>query len=334
MQPHRVKRFLLDGVASSSQYYGGLITSDNKQADATYERFFEYCALAGPDNCTMWAGNSSADTQRLYQSILDNINDEGPIPVTGSVGPALIHLSDILTYGSNMLYTPDQFFSIFADAIAPLAERNGTLLANLLPSSVATLADYFDPYDPNTYVVFDGYPQNAIVGADATGVRYNTSAAYEHVWHELQNVTRWTGNLTAAEYLAQFSWPSNPKWQYGPAKPISSNATAAPILFASNLIDGVTSLQSAQEMHAAFPSSGLLLNDGQGHTTASSPGLELAKKFRYYFQTGELPWNLSTPTLPYSRPLLGTDGPRIAPFNSTNATLEDQALFNASIGLD
>lgn len=48
MQPCRVSRFHLDGVADAKQYYNGELTIDTVGADAVVEKFFEYCALAGP----------------------------------------------------------------------------------------------------------------------------------------------------------------------------------------------------------------------------------------------------------------------------------------------
>ena len=62
MQPHRVKRFLLDGVKDANSYFQGSWTEDVVDGDKVAQRFFEYCALAGPSKCS-FAGSSAADTQ-------------------------------------------------------------------------------------------------------------------------------------------------------------------------------------------------------------------------------------------------------------------------------
>lgn len=62
MQPHRVHRFHLDGVTDAAECYAGELNSDTDGSDAVIEKFFEYCALAGPALCPMWAGNASIDT--------------------------------------------------------------------------------------------------------------------------------------------------------------------------------------------------------------------------------------------------------------------------------
>lgn len=50
MQPRRVKRFYLDGVTDSEEYYAGEPTGDTVDADASIEKCFEYCAFAGPQS--------------------------------------------------------------------------------------------------------------------------------------------------------------------------------------------------------------------------------------------------------------------------------------------
>lgn len=79
-------------------------------------------------------------------------------------------------------------------------------------------------------------------------------------------------------------------------------------------------------MHAAFPGSGLLITNAEGHTTRSEPSLCNGKAIRQYFQTGELP-NERVPCRVNSRPFLGVDGPGTEPLAELNK--EDQTLFDA-----
>lgn len=341
MQPHRVNRMILDGVASSSQYYAGNFTTDNVDRDATFELFFEYCALAGPENCTMWAGNSSDATKQVLVDISNNLTRNGPLAVAGQdgVGATVITLSALknIVGSPQFLYAPLTGFPTFANVVGPLYVGNGTFLAQALysPLPPIPLNDTIDPYDPSTgpnYFapqLLQGTATSALVGSDSTTRR--TEEQYKAVWDELRNVSTWNGDHLATLYMFISSWPGAPKWRYGDTQPIASNVTANPILFASNVIDPATSLASAREMNAAFAGSGLLLNDGEGHTTAVAPSLCVVKKFREYFQTGKLPFGLDETCLPYVRPFLGEAGPRTAPFNPEGASLEDLALFNASL---
>ena len=92
MQPHRVHRFYLDGVVDAAEYYAGELNIDADDSDAVVEKFFEYCALAGPGLCPMWAGNASTATRRRLEDIYADIRLNGPIAVPGSndVDPDII----------------------------------------------------------------------------------------------------------------------------------------------------------------------------------------------------------------------------------------------------
>lgn len=349
MQPHRISRFLLDGVASASDYYTANFTSENVDADSVVEAFFTYCAAAGPLNCSMYAGNSSTDTRNLLWSIVNDITTEGPISVPSidnTTGPQVITLSDIKYQLWRTVYSPLDTFPVFADIVAPLADRNGSAFAAfkasqtiIPPLSPGSDADIIDPYNPYTgpqyFNPFADFITMAISSGDTT-TRLNKTTFQSQVWYPLKNELYWAGDAFATIYLPIYSWPSTARWRFEDTHVIGiSNAslTPHPILFASNLVDPATSLTAAKEMHAAFAGSGLLLNDGEGHITSSAPSLCVVKKFREYFQTGQLPSGLDQTCLPYERPFLGVDGPRTAPFdpNAPWASMEDIVLFNASI---
>lgn len=295
MQPHRVKRFHLDGVTDSEQYYAGQLTGDTVDADASIEKFFEYCALAGPQSCPMWAGNTTAHTRQRLLDIYDDLGNNGPIAVPGTpvTDPDIITLSDVKRSVFDSLYAPLPRWPEIASILAPLTDRNGTAFAfsKQLTSKtrLASIPEAFDPEDPSTAPSNQGTPAaNMIQGGDSSSRLTQTAFALER-WLPLREASSWTGDQWATSYMPLSSWPIKFPRRYGDAQPIASNATAHPILFTSNLYDGSTSLRSARKMQAAFPGSGLLVVDGEGHTTRAEPSLCNGRAIRRYFQTGELP---------------------------------------------
>lgn len=335
MQPHRVSRFHLDGVTDAQEYYAGELTSDTDGSDPVVEKFFEYCALAGPDTCPMWAGNSSTDTQRRLKDIYADLRTNGPIPVPGtsSTDPDIITLSDVKRQVIGLLYSPITRWPAAAALIAPLTDRNGTAFAAAKQGEVAALWSQvpktFDPEDPTTAPSISSSWAGAMIQGGDSSSRLSQEAFAKDRWAPLRQVTKWTGDQWATTYMSLFSWPSTFGWRYGDEHAISSNATAHPILFASSLYDGATSLRSARRMQAAFPGSGLLVTNGEGHTTRAEPNFCNAKAIRRYFQFGTLPDEQMRCRV-NSRPFLGEKGPDTEDVDELNK--EDRVLFDAMMG--
>ncbi|KAK1054160.1 hypothetical protein LTR74_016024 [Friedmanniomyces endolithicus] len=325
MQPHRVHRFLLDGVQDAPSYYAGELTTDSRDSDAGVEKFFEYCALAGPELCPMWAGNSSLDTQRRLQSIYDDIRENGSIPVPGTadLAPDVITLDDVKFRVFRLNYGPLSSFPLAAESLAPLSERNGTVLAQVKQTLNAvdwqTLAatPHLHPNDPATTQVippgtFSGLALVALIQGGDSSARRSEQEFVAGPWAALRNETYWTGDATATQYLYFQHWPIHFGWRFSNAHPIASNVTANPILFASHSIDGVTTLASAQAAQARFKGSGLLVVDGEGHTT------QYWRTAGYFCvcQVSE-------------RPFIGSDGLNTKKVIIAELSLEEQVLYEA-----
>lgn len=150
----------------------------------------------------------------------------------------------------------------------------------------------------------------------------------EGQWRELRDALPFTGDAWARNYLGTFTWPIVFKWRFGDQQQVASNVTANPILFASNLVDGVTGLPSARHMQSRFKGSGLLITDGEGHTSIAEPSLCYAKATRHYFQTGELP-DTSKHCLPAKRPFVGSEGPNTEQTHWDKLTKEEKVMFNS-----
>lgn len=339
MQPHRAHRVVLDGVAEAGQYFNGNLTSDLDSADAETRLFFRYCAEAGPDHCDFWAGNSSSHTEKRFRALLDYLEVHKQFVVANndisSPLPEIVTISDIKLLLVSSLYRPVSGFPALATALARLVSPNGTVLASSPMQSIGSnYTDVTGGYNSSDILQFVSVfnrtlATTVIQGAD-TGLRINKDQFRDIIWHSLQNVTFYTADTWATGYSGIYSFNTPAKWRFGDTHEIASNVTKNPVLFASNIIDGVTSLKSARSMQEKFAHSGLLISDGEGHSTSSMPSLCTNKKFREYFQTGKLP-DISRDCLPNTRPFLLEDSMNIEKIIPTELSYEDQILYNATI---
>ena len=341
MQPHRVKRFLLDGVKDANAYFKGEWHADIADADDIMHRFFQYCDAAGIEKCP-YAGRSTGDTQQRLDNLLANISSSGPLVVAKDEldEPEIITLSDIKKLFLQNLYFPLGNFPYLATTLTALQSGNGTAYAAalraakpiFLPGS-ASGGNLINPDDPTSesHSWAMGY-QTAVAIAGGDAQRHLTKEQFIQFHNSLRSESIYSGDVWATIWIGIFSWLGKPNFTFGDTHAIASNATAYPILFAGNSLDPVTPLKSAKDMTTNFKGSGLLVVDGEGHTTVSSPSLCAVKVYRAYFQTGELPKRGSLPCLPLQRAFLGSAGPRteILPLNGT---LEDRMLAAAALTL-
>ncbi|KAK4493934.1 hypothetical protein PRZ48_015120 [Zasmidium cellare] len=332
MQPHRVRRFLLDGVLPSSEYYSGEFASNSADSDLAMENFFSYCAMGGQDECALWAGNTSVDTRNRLRSILLDLEENGSVAVPldhDTDRMDVISLGHVKLALSEIIYSPLTRWAIIANALAPLTQRNGTLMATGM-EVYHDLPAAFDQYDPRTAAGSDLelLTWALISGGDST-LRFKTEEGFaDHTWASLRGVTEWYGDSKASGYMVDALWPVTFDWRFGDKNIVGSNVTAHPVLFASNRVDGATSLASARKMRELFKDSRLLIVDGDGHTTHSAPSLCAAKAKRSYFQTGEMP-DTSKPCLPARRPFGVTENTE----KHEDLTKEEGFLWDAQLAL-
>lgn len=127
MQPHRVKRMFLDGVDNTLDEISGAWISGLWDADKIMDNMFEYCALAGPDKCDLYAGPTGDHTRKRVLDIIGDMEQNGPVSVPrfGKHDASVITLSDIFESAYYMFYYPLFDFRWWAKAVAPLSRRDG-----------------------------------------------------------------------------------------------------------------------------------------------------------------------------------------------------------------
>ncbi|PPJ50267.1 hypothetical protein CBER1_04917 [Cercospora berteroae] len=292
MQPHRVKRFYLDGVVDAESY--------QDIEDRLQNMFREYEKAA-----------ERYDTKALY---------------------AALALNRTRRLMSDLVYSP---LNNWKQTAKQLAGLNAGLFndSQKQPNEVEQRDSdsMLDPNDPDLDTgVADALADfwNEIIVANDQKIRSSYEQFATHQWKGMHELAPWRADAIATAYGGIFNWPVIKSWTFADKHEIASNVTASPILFASNSLDGVTSLEGAQHMQNAFKGSGLLIVDGEGHSTSASPSLCIAKAVRNYFQTGGLP-DTSKPCWPAKRALLGDKGPHTEKIEWDNLTKEEQVLFYA-----
>ncbi|KAF2214049.1 hypothetical protein CERZMDRAFT_96075 [Cercospora zeae-maydis SCOH1-5] len=321
MQPHRVQRFYLDAVI-------GNWTTDILDHNKIVQKFFEYCAQSGQEQCAMWAGNTFRDTEKRFNELVrryERFSNHTIEDARLTESPRLT----ILKIMNELAYSPLDSWYRLARQLANLEDGMFPRQAQLPRETnrdAEALIDANDPdVDPLIVELISPSWLEMIVASDQTfRSSYQQFAAVQ--WKEMHEVAPWRADLEASSHGGSFNWPIVSGWAFGDKHKVASNVTASPILFASNLIDGVTSVEGARRMNKAFKGSGLLIVDAEGHGTWSSPSLCAAKAVRHYFQTGELP-ETSKHCLPAERPFIGAHGPDTEKIEWHNLTREDHTLL-------
>ena len=130
MQPHRIERAIIDGVADAEDFARGEWLANLQDTDQIGVKFGEYCDNAGPEKCALYTeGGGQAISNRFEDTVNSLYKNPIGVPATGSMAPDLITYSDIMLVIRQALYGPVQFFPNLARLLHDLSRRNGTFLA-------------------------------------------------------------------------------------------------------------------------------------------------------------------------------------------------------------
>lgn len=323
MQPHRVHRLVLDGVADAEDYYGHTgqgWTRNLQDTDAVMGTFFEQCFAAGKEACPMFTGKSAADIKTAFDNVKESILEHGPIPVGGNAqrGPEIITASDIDLLLFAMLYRPLYNFDKLAKIMAPLAlHGNGSAFADWKQErhavyKKAPACSYIDPTKPECNEGSFLEAGAAILCGEGDQEIFNNVTQHDFLdyWGLLRNQSQYFGDYWASIRTRCSGWRGRGKWRW--EGPLASNATAHPILWIGNTLDNVTPLRNAVASSKRYPGSVVLQADVEGHCAGVNPSLCIGRNVRAYFQEGKMPEE-GTVCLPHRRPFLGTKAARIDP---------------------
>ncbi|KAF6218797.1 hypothetical protein HO133_005340 [Letharia lupina] len=292
MQPHRIERAVIDGVADAEDFARGEWFTNLQDTDKIIPKVCEYCDRAGPDKCDLY---TEGGAQAISDKFEDTVNSlyENPIgvPATGSMAPDLITYSDVMSAIRPALYGPIGYFPDFARMLNDLSKGNGTSLAMVKQASQRVSTPSEECLDAPPYAPGCRTPgpetQLAILCTDGDFRTYEMSKAdYGAYADELRRQSRWLGESWAHIRMQCVGYDVRPKWRVpGPF----TGQTAKPMLILGNTHDPVTPIRNAHTMASRWPGSVVLASDGEGHCMFSSPNLCMARYIRKYFQTGGMP---------------------------------------------
>ncbi|OSD00757.1 alpha/beta-hydrolase [Trametes coccinea BRFM310] len=283
MFPERVGHVLLDGVVNpvslATQETPYVWDEEAADADKVYEGLVTGCALAGPQACTVaQQGDSAVDVDATIQALLKKAHDATRKNSSVSVTSAAIR-SQI----AGALYSPAQWAALantsYPEAVAAVdAESVGITSASGTRRSLRRR-------QMNDTV---SYTTEAILCSDSVDQR---GTSMKTILEDVITASRTSSRIASAVWPAPFRycpfWPVRAVERYqGPFNKTLANK----ILVASNKYDPVTPLANAQALVDILGDQArLVVQDGFGHTTGSSPSQCFDEVAFAYFVNGMLP---------------------------------------------
>ncbi|MCJ1282246.1 hypothetical protein MMC26_001569 [Xylographa opegraphella] len=288
MQPHRVRRMVLDGVVDGADYMGNGWLKNILDIDGITAAFAAACFRAGPVLCAAHDARGPPAILATLSAVLADVRSN-PLPAFHDAVPTTISHSDVVLLLFSLWYSPLFGFPLAASAIAQLGARNGTALAALKASYAPHICDLPAARERDTAGAQiailcsdgDGHARGDIGSQDAFRAYLDALRAQSPMFHE-----RW-----AQVRLPCAGFDVRAKWRFEGA---FGARTAHPVLFTSQSLDPVTPLPNAAHATRLFPGSVLLETKGLGHCAVSMPSVQGLLAVREYFRTGELPPNGTT----------------------------------------
>ncbi|MCJ1437848.1 hypothetical protein MMC27_007235 [Xylographa pallens] len=285
MQPHRVRRMVLDGVVDGADYTANGWLKNILDIDDITTAFATACFRAGPVLCAAHDARGPPAILATLSSVLADVRSN-PLPAFHNSIPTTITHSDVVLLLFSLWYVPLYGFPLAASAITQLATHNGTALAALKASYTPSICDLpaareRDSSGAQIAILCsdgDGHARGDIGDQAAFRAYVAALRAQSPLFHE-----RWaTVRLPCAGYTVRAKWRFE-----GPF----GARTAHPILFTSQSLDPVTPLPNAVHATRLFPGSVLLETKGLGHCAVSMPSVEGLLAVREYFHNGAVPAN-------------------------------------------
>jgi pimeloyl-ACP methyl ester carboxylesterase len=217
--------------------------------------------------------------------------------------------TDVVSAFRRPLYSPLREFPRLAEVFAGALEGNTTGLLDYIrldgpklhgtcdgpPLNGSTRATLSHADASHAIMCTDGEDMTGLSLADYRGVfadlraQSPTFAAY---WATIRFACVGLALRPAYRFLGPFTTPPALTHGGGDGDGDGHDATsrpAAPLLFLSTRLDPVTPLRNARNMAARHPGAAVVVQEGQGHCTASAPSKCTQGFVRRYLATGEVP---------------------------------------------
>ncbi|KAL1943423.1 hypothetical protein VTO73DRAFT_4498 [Trametes versicolor] len=279
--PERVGRVILDGVLDPTLIATEETTTIWPQqladTDKVYEAFVTGCALAGPEGCPIASPNASAsDVDATIQALLQDARDAARKDASAPVTSA-----DIRQGLLSAMYFPEEWAELanttYPKILAAVQAGLGGLTRRILQQSGGNSTR--------------SYSGTAIACSDSVDRRGTTM---EDVFKDLVTATQ---NADPGSHKFSAAWPAT--FNYCPFWPVRAveryqgpfnKKFANKVLVVSNLLDPATPLKGAQALIELLGDSAtLIVQEGFGHTSISSPSQCMNGIMNTYLLKGTLP---------------------------------------------
>ncbi|KAH8732789.1 TAP-like protein-domain-containing protein [Phaeosphaeriaceae sp. PMI808] len=286
MFPERVGRVILDGVVSSYDYLHTLDNGSLTDSQKVMDSFYTFCVLAGPEACPLATSNSSAaDVKNRVQGIVQSLY-HNPLIINSPSGPEILTYSDVKALLFTSCYQPRPMFWFLARLLPAIEAGHDEILDGLgagLSFSHIYSCSVNSPLPALERSMVATFSVLCSDGIDQSNISLDEFTEY---WKFLDDMAPTSGAIWSMLRMRCAAWKIKAPYKY--TGEYGGN-TSHPILFLSNTADPVTPLRSGRIMSNLFPNSGLLVSDGAGHCSLSTPNLCVLTHVKTYFQTGALP---------------------------------------------
>ncbi|KAI1391514.1 alpha/beta-hydrolase [Hypoxylon trugodes] len=285
--PDRVGRVVLDGVVDADHYVNAVFDAV-VDADKIWEKFFVYCAEAGPQCDFFQLGDRPEDVKKRFYDTMAQLEKEPAIvlPLHANV-PVLVTASDFKRIIFSAIYAPNGGFPNLAKLLKALVD--GKLDAFVASPTPALLCHNL------TLPVWPDDAQKVIACSDK---RYKLDEDIPSLQKRFEKMAShswfadlWMGvnlNLGCNGWDIETKDPPM-RWDDHPIhkpKPIN---TSFPVLFLSNHLDPVTPLHAALKMTRKFSNASIVEQKAEGHCTLACVSLCTINHIRAYFDKGVVP---------------------------------------------
>lgn len=229
MYPDRIARAVLDGVVDVDDYYNGGGESSITDADAIFERFFEYCDAAGADQCPFYVPGGPSEIKSNYYALEAEIRDKSvPVPASGTRGPEVITWTDLKIVQRISVYQPILTFPLLARFLADLKKGDGSSMAvfkqrnRRVPclSEECVNAGLWSQQCTGPGISEDA-SNRAILCSDARYLSTISQDEFKVVWDGLVSDSKTIGDYWASVYMMCAGWKPQAQWRREGRKPQS-----------------------------------------------------------------------------------------------------------------
>ena len=244
MQPGRVERVVIDGVADAPDYYRGEWLTNLQDTDIMLDKFADYCYEAGPERCALYSSKGAKTIKSNFENIILSLKGN-PIGVSaeGSRGPDLITYTDAKWAVRTALYAPlthiENLFQMLADA----SHGNGTSFSIYKQRFAVTIPSPQcrdpDPYSQECMEDAGVLAETTVAVAcgDGESIYGMEPEVFKAYWKTLAGQSSLIGDSWAHIRMACAGWRVRPKWRF--TEPFEGK-TAKPMLVVGPTTDCVT----------------------------------------------------------------------------------------------